>query len=455
MSLTYTGTNGVFTQIGKLVKHYNKIKDNANDATDGLDANQDEILDVFQAADQDVAIDGLVPAFKRWKAEAISRREELAQYVVSRLQDEETILKELGMNSADIDQIVNELIAEMDANNKTVEESNFSLGSVSEGSSNEGGGKILVTDILDGATSPGSFNGVRMPANLKYKGKTSELGGNETFRFKVTADSYQDGLNEGSEEISWQGCPRAEPHGLDDGGSGYVGTIQPLHASTEEFLANADFEVFTTNSPDNWDVVNGTVGTDILQENTVIAQGESALKFSGGGSAIEIKQDISADSVIANKMYCVSVKLRRSDVPMPSMSNVTVQFEGTGYSAGGTEQVSQTFGSLNTVGFEVFSFFVVMPSIIPDDFALVLKWDGGPSSGELVYFDDLSMGPVNYGGGIGVVAVRDSGTFVRGDRFEVSTTTTEGVFQEFFRRVLGAQLPSSASPTISDSLATT
>ena len=51
MSLTYTGSDGIFTQIGALIKFYNMIKESAVDETDGLDANRDEILDAFQQAD--------------------------------------------------------------------------------------------------------------------------------------------------------------------------------------------------------------------------------------------------------------------------------------------------------------------------------------------------------------------------------------------------------------------
>ena len=68
--------------------------------------------------------------------------------------------------------------------------------------------------------------------------------------------------------------------------------------------------------------------------------------------------------------------------------------------------------------------------------------------------DDVAFGPVTYGAGAGVVAVRGSTPFVRNDRFTVSVANTEGIVQAFFRRVFGVQLPSDGSPTIADSVAT-
>lgn len=132
---------------------------------------------------------------------------------------------------------------------------------------------------------------------------------------------------------------------------------------------------------------------------------------------------------------------------------LTIQFEGTGYSASSGEKISSTVSSLGA-SYQLHHFFVTMPALIPSDFRLVIRWDGGtPSTGEKVYVDDIGLGAVNYGGGIGIVAVRNGSPFVRDDRYELTVTNTEGVFQAFFRRVFGVQLPSSGSPSIADALA--
>jgi hypothetical protein len=255
MTLTYIGTSGLFTHLGKLVKHYNQFKTDATDAATGLDADRLDILDTFQAADQDLPIDGLVSAFERWKAEYVGRREELAGFALARLRDPASVLKEIGASSTDQNEILFKLVNQMIEDGQTVEASEVSIGSVSVGGSNKGGGTILTTDVLDGVTSPGSVNGASMPAHPAYDGWQTELAApSETFHFRVSADSFQDDVDEGSEEIAWEGQVPDEQHGIGTEGSGFVGTIQPVHAVTDEYLSNADFENFTGDAPDDWDV---------------------------------------------------------------------------------------------------------------------------------------------------------------------------------------------------------
>ena len=129
MPLTYTGTDGLFTHLGKLVKHYNLFQ---TDATN-LDADRDEILDAFQASDLDVTIDGLVGAYQRWKAEYAARRGELAAFALARLQDKDSVLDEIKAATTDQDEILRKLIETMDEDNATVKRSTVSIASTAAG----------------------------------------------------------------------------------------------------------------------------------------------------------------------------------------------------------------------------------------------------------------------------------------------------------------------------------
>ena len=451
MSLTYTGTNGLFTHLGKLVKHYNQFKEDATDMSNGLDADRDEILDAFQAADKDVTIDGLVSEYERWKEEYVNRRQSLYEFAVGRLLDQDSVLDELGVSNRSIDEVLAALIADMEDNSESVDESIAAVGSVTANANNAGGGVILVTDELDGATSPGSVNGVPMAAQRSYAGKTTELTAPaETFRLQVVSDAFEDGAGEGYEEIIWQGMSADRQHGIKDDGSGQIGTIQPLHAVSQSYLENADFEAFTSDVPDNWEIVSGTASTHISQDTGSATHGLSSLKFSGDGaqSAIEIEQAI-VSAVNSNRKYCLSAHIRGVNT---ATGTVTISLEGTGYTPGSSEKISIAASSLGA--FDLKHCFVTLPAVVPSDLRVVVRWDGGtPGATEEVYIDDIGFGPVNYGGGIGLVAVRDSGPFVKGDKYQLGVTNTEGVFQSFFRRVFGVQLPSSSSPTIADSLA--
>lgn len=449
MALTYTGTDGLFTHLGKLVKHYNLLK---TDATN-LSTDRDEILDAFQASDKDASIDGLISVYERWKAEYAARRGELGAFALTRLQDKDSVLDEIGAATTDQDEILRKLLEAMDADSATVNESSVAIGSVTVDTDNAGGGKILTTDVLDGVTSPGSVNDVPFPAQFKYNGLTTELASSETFTFRVVADSFHDDVAEGSEEIVWEGKLPDEQHGVGEDGSGAIATIQPVHASTADHLTNADFETFTSDIPDDWDLVSGAAGTNVMASGSTHADhGSDALLFQGDATAssIEIKQNIASAEVVGRKRYCLAVKLKRDSA---TTGTLTIQFEGAGYTPGTSEKISVAVSGLST-SYQLHHFFVTMPALIPSDFRIVIRWDGGtPGAAEKVYVDDLALGPVYYGGGIGVVAVRDSNPFVREDRYEVTVTNTESVFQAFFRRVFGVQLPSSSTPSIADSLA--
>ncbi len=429
MSLIYDGANGIFTQIGKLIKHYDLIKADAVD----LDADRQDILDAFQASDQNVAIDGLVSLIERWKAEYSLRRAELAGFVVARLRDKATVLDELHVASADARDILARLVEAMAVDGESVPASTVSIGAVSADSDNVGGGKIFTTDILL---------------------KTELCSPSQRFTFQVMADSFHDGLEEGSEEIAWEGSLAGEAHGIGAEGSGAIQIIQPVHAMTGAHLTNADFEDFTDNLPDGWSLVAGAAGTNVLPATSGhAAHGANALLLQGDATAtaIEIAQSIPRSNVVGRRRYCVSVKLKQASA---TAGTLTIQFEGSGYAAESTEKISLAVSSLNAE-YQLHHFFVTMPALIPDDFQLVIRWnDGTPGSTEKIYVDDIGMGSVNYGGGIGVVAVRDTAPFVRSDRYTSLVTNAEGVFQAFFRRAFGVQLPSHASmPTIADSLA--
>jgi len=456
MSLTYTGTDGLFTHLGKLVKHYDQFKDDAMDASTGLDADRDEILDAFQASDQDAAVDGLVAAFERWKAEYVGRREELAVFALARLRDKKSVLDEIRAASADPDEILAGLIEAMDEESQTVAASSVSIGSVSADGDNSGGGTILTTDVLDGATSPGSINGVAVSPQVKYDGATTEMcAPSETYRLRVVADSYHDDLDEGSEEIVWEGSVADEQHGIGEDGAGLVRTIQPIHAVTDQHISNADFEdTFTSGVPNDWDLVSGVGDTNVKEAGSSDADhGSNALLLQGDATAtsIEVKQDVDKSKVVGRRRYCVTIRTKRDSA---TTGTLTVQLEGTGYTPGPSEKISESVSSIDT-SYELHHFFVTMPARIPDDFRLVIRWDGGtPGASEKVFIDDIGMGPVHYGAGFGLVAVRDGGPFVRGDSYEIAVTNAEGVFQSFFRRVFGVQLPSDpSSPTIADALA--
>lgn len=459
MALNYTTSpNGFFIQLGLIAKHYFAQRGDAID----LSADGEAILDSFQAmdaGDPDLMTEGFATQVANWQAEHVSRRSSLRALALTRLQDRVTILDEIGATSLDINEILRKLIAAMIADSETVDRSTVTIGAVSAAAGNEGNGTVLTTKVLDAVTSPGSGAAGTYAASRHYKGVDSELAvPSESMRLTCTADSFADGLSEGAETFNWEGRIADNQHGYRDEGSGVIGTIAPIHSTGTNILQNGDFEDFTANVPNNWTIFAGTAGTHIVEETSAadVYHGDNCLRFDGDGAqaTIEIRQAISAADVVGGKRYCVACRLKGSATI--AAGAVTIQFEGTGYAAGGSEKISIAAGAIPT-SFALQHFFVNMPDTIPSDFRLVIRWSGTPTAAKKLWIDDIALGPVSYGGGIGIVIVRGSDAFTRDDQFSFDVSNDDaGAFQKFFRQNFGVQLPSAGggAETVDDALTT-
>lgn len=457
MALDYTGSSlGLFRHLGKLIKHFNQFRTDAMDGTTGLEADRDQITDAFDAGDLEGVIDGLAGAYSRWKVEYVDRRATLARYMLARLQDRITVLDEIGATSADASEILERLIDQMIADSQTVLASSVTLGSVSAGGGNVGNGTVLTTKVLDGYSSPGGRAGLFYQAHPAYKGLNSQLAvASETMSVQCVEDDY---ANEGVVTFEWRGklADQNGQYGIDTDGSGTIGNVTEIHETTADIVTNPDFEDFTTpNIPDGWTIDSGTAGTHVFSNATAshIAHGSKSLRFVGDGAqaSIKVSQAISSSVVNTNRRYALTAQVK-ADASIGA-GTLTIQFEGTGYTPGASEKISIAPGSLPT-SMTLQTCLLTMPASIPSDFKLVVKWDGTPTNAKNLYIDDLGLAPVSYGGGVGVVIVRGTTLFAKRDKFTFTVANSEGVFQKAFRQIFGVQLPSDASPTIADSLAT-
>lgn len=452
-------TTGLFTQIGKLVKLYNKCKTDLTTGSTGLNDVVNEALAKFTGNGlNDEAINNLVPAWQSWRSQQIERRSQIADMVLARLTTRD-VLDKIGAISSDVDEVLYKLVLQMrldkDASiNATVEaKDNTSWGSPAVEASGVGGtlpGKILVTYLLDGVSSPGSLAGIPMMAHEKYKGQLTELvPPDEDFRFRVTADAQQDGLEEGSEIIAWEGRSASEPHSVTGEGAGLVATFSPINNSG--IIQNGSFEDGTGSDADEWTYNDATHITAVTLAASAF-RGSRYIRLASPSSSptdLYITQAIPKASLIANRRYFVSLAIKKGTATIGG--EITLKVEGTGFTPTEFGTISQS--SLSTSVYTLRHFFVTMPTVIPDDMVIKFLWDDPGVSQELL-IDDVAMGPVTYGAGIGVAAVRGATPFIRGQQYTLDIPDyTEGVFQSFFRRAFGVQLPSDVSNGIDDALA--
>jgi len=443
MAISYTGSTGIFTHIGKVIKAVNAC---ATDLTN-WDTRESDIQTVYEAGGQQVAADPLIGYVNQIQTAIANIRGTLGELVTTRLQDYDSVVSQLGIPSNDIGSVLYALITQMNTDSASVNASAVTIGSITAGASNVGDGTILTNAYLDGASAP-VLGGQAHPAYLNL---LTEMSVPETMTFKCSRDSYTDGVTAGQESFSWNGQLALNgtwTEGTEGSGNGPA--IQCLQAGT--IISGMGFESWTTtNIPDGFAIDAGVVTVNVARESTTVYRGSYSAKLLGTGiAAVTIGQAVAASRLKPLKRYCCSIRYRASATQTSSQS-FTVKFTGTGYTEGSTEKIV-VLGDVFPTSWTLGHFWVTMPAAIPSDMRLIVSLAGSATVN--MFVDDLGFAEATYHNGIAAAAVAGATNFVRGDSFTTAITVTAGVVQDYARRQFKVQLPSSGSPTIADSLAT-
>lgn len=459
MAIDYDGSpNGLFVRLGKIIKNINTLE-TLSDST--LDSYREDILDTYYATTGTVqegarrAVEGLSGSMDSMIQSVLSWRRTLSNYGTNTLLDDDNVLSQLNLPStASISRCLMALIEQMNTDTETVNQSSVTVpaGATAPDTGSGGTGRLFCDKVLDGVTAPH----YRYPASLEYLNVNSELAVNETMILTCVADSQHSGTQEGQERFSWTGDTQTLDLDHESEGSGPLPSVSTLN--TYSYVSNRDFEIFSVaNTPQSWDVDSGTVGTHILEETTGadVFRGDKALRLDGDGAqaTIQISQDMTVSRLTPKKRYMLGAWIK-SDLTGIDSGTLEISFAGTGYTAAGSEKVSIAPGSYSAT-YALSTFYLTMPAVIPDDFELVIKVTGTMTTAKSVWIDSLAFGEVSYGGGINVALIAGATRFQKGDTFTFSVTNNNtGVIQTYFRRKYGVQLPSSGTPSISDTLAT-
>lgn len=440
MAINYTD---LFTNIGVLVKASNTLA-NFNDT---LNTQKNTVLAQLNANAKYAIANGFNSTWEGFKSSVMGWTSSPTGKIFELLSDQTSVVDQLslGQNSS-ITSVFPALYADMVSNSKTVQSNTVTIGSVTKSVTNANAGTALVDGVLDGVTSPGSgYNPSR-----SYNGITSQLSVNDTVILKCTSDSENGFLTSGNEIFSWVGNNVIT--GKYFTGSGNGPTLQPL--SVQNYLSNLDMESFSTNTPGSFTIDAGTAGTHIFADTSGQYEGSSGLKLTGDGvqSSIQISQAISTSRLVPLKRYAFVCHLKGQ--AGTSSGTFTVQFEGTGYTAGASERIQLSAATLaGLTSWTRYSFYINMPLEIPDDLKLVIKWTGTPSA-HSVRFDNGAFGLPTYYNGVNVLIHKGSSKFLYGDTLTFTLANNiSGTFQTHARDYLKLQWPSSGSPSISDTLA--
>lgn len=343
--------------------------------------------------------------------------------------------------SPNLDIVFPALIRDMNNNDKNVTANVSTVGAVTYTTENATVGKLISGTKLDGVTAPGD----RYPAQLEYNGLTTQLTPtSETLTFTCTADS-EGSATRGSETFEITGTgPSSDPYSVDGENVGNLGTITVIDNRGGEFLSNPSFDDWTAGVPDGW-TDEGGAGTFVEGTSPVYGT-SSCLKTVQNNLALRVVQTIPNELFERRKSYFFSVWAAK-DTDVASDQTIAVLLEDD----------AGPFGSVNitptSTAWTNYTIQFSPPIEITGDITLSLAALTLANTNDAVLIDNLVIVPCEYFSGVAFAITSGPDKFLLGDEIIVTISNNNaGVFQTFFRKAFGIQLPTDATPTISDAL---
>jgi len=456
MSLTYTGTNGLFTRLGALIYMMDAVRTHQNNLKT-LFAN---VQGEYSTSDR-YMIDQLSGNLDQRIAEAGGVLEDIRAAAVRTLV--EMVYADAAASSTNTAQsrgladALVFLIRDMDATSNTVEGTTVAGGVLGTGAGNTGNGtqvhllecpNILLSSVNDWP-------------NLRT----------ELLEFRCVQDAQNGSISPGSEVFAVRGL--AAYSGLDyrfPGGSGTDVQVVSVCASVDNgaqytnVLTNSDLEDWTSNIPDQFTVSSGTAGTDFLRESTTKARGTYGLKAAVTGATWKIRQQLGAASgtlgkIAPDRPYVLAAMMRK-DASATGTIRLSLQDASGNILSSGAVAISQSVASLTT-SFAIVSLTFRSPKVLPSAVYLVLETTSAVATAA-AYVDEIvlaEMRPIAPGGQAVAILTGTTDWAVDDNVRRKFTNNNEGAFVRAFDRLfdmysLGLALPSNylGSETIADSL---
>ncbi len=475
MALTYTGTGGLFTRLGKVIGGIRTVNgaraetlpvgDGTGSGTPDAGATwgtngpvakdlktiETDLWAQFASTNQQL-LDGLGEAgagYRDAQNTYLTYLAQLASDIVIKVVDDDAVLV-----SRDLTTALKELRRQMLSTNDSVDANAVSV----------------AVSALSGNTTDAAF----IASVVDQYGKNLENVFAETLEATVT-DGEQTGATLGSEPISIVGeVSDADPLNWSyPDGSGSTATIAicdpTLDAQSDgNMLTNSGFEHFTANVPDDWTLLLGTAGTTVLKQVSLTYDGSGAsLEFVGdGGSTLSsITQDIT-DQLEPNTVYAVCARVRKHasaaagavQFDLVNASNVNITDDASTANA-----ITLAVGSISSADFSTtMSGFFRTPKVLPSAVKFRVRVSTAITDTRSIYIDQLAMTPATqlYPRGPFVACFRGATDAIKNDGWNITVSNDyAGLFQHYFDRLFdmkgkGLQLPSDAAAgeTIVDTL---
>lgn len=324
--------------------------------------------------------------------------------------------------------------------------------------SNDGDGKMYVTSTrFDGSSYGWQFN------------ETS-------VRIACTSDSQTGGQTEGRELFTYIGQPISFTGSFSPWtndfplGSGTTASIRAIQPSTGSLMGSdgmfKTYSATTPFGPTGWTVIAGTSGAQFAPEATTTYNGTQCLKLMASGTLFSMKRR--PDNTLSpDSQYFLGVRLRAS-ASLTGVLRISVIDDAGVVVTGGDGSPMRIDVNLSTVSTSAFGShggWFKTPRSVPG-LSIKVEVQTAISGGNL-YVDWLTLSEptILYTGSPLVAIISGVDKFVKDDYFELTTTNNYGgasnlaTWLWFWDRILqfqprasGWYLPTSATPTISDSL---
>jgi hypothetical protein len=455
MAVTLTGSNGLFTRLGKLFQ----IAVHVKTAQGTLATEIQDALNEFDVGDNDhaLAITGIKESAQNAMAAVYSNIQTAAHKTLIEMVHDDDPLPSKSVSMA-----LARLIKQMEDAGASINASAYGAPDTAD-AGNVGNGVLTATTSAH----------TKMTANTRA----------ESVLIRCTKDSQVTGTA-GREVFSVQGeMPRGDIRDyLWPGGSGSnqsIVVIDPaVNASSsvgKNLLTNSDFEDFTTNTPDNWTIVEGAAGDEVNKNTTAasVFKGSASLKITGdaGSTLTQLSQSLNTSGQTSGKLlpdtvYVMHFKLYLDADILGGVFRVRVKDSGgtvVGISNMTADSTGLNLNALAASSWQSFSYFFKTPEALPTNtpYKMTMELTTALTNTKSVFVDQLCVAQATQvGKGIFMGLMRGSVDFVKDDEFVIAVSKSgTGTFQEYFDKFFGMfargkQLPdnSAGGETIADSL---
>lgn len=469
MALTYDGTNGLFTRLGRLVEFMDQVRTHQNNLKTLLSNVQNQysstdawMIDVLSGnIEARIAEAGGVLNDVRAAAERTLVEMCFAEANTSGAVN--------VMRSKSVQDALVWLIREMDKDSETVNGTTVNKSGASYGASNTGNGVFV-------------FNTEAFDTLLKSTNDFPNIR-SEAIEARCIQDAQSGAIQRGSEVFELRGQPGYAS--LDyrfPAGSGRSITVTTISASVDagaigqNLLTNSDLEDQTSNVPDQWSVVSGTAGTHFATETGAgnFYRGAKALKLiHGTGTTFNIRQQFgSANGTVGrltpDRPYVIAFAAKK-DATATGVIRLSVKDSAGAIINSGdfTSPTNAFLYSYNvasfTTSYALYTLTLRTPRAMASDLYFHLESTTTIATAS-VYIDEIilaELSPLAPGGqAMGMIAGSTDWVIDDNGRFTF-TNNNEGEFVRAFDRLFdmygkGLSLPAnySGAETILDSLIT-